>query len=135
MNTATLCECCERERGDEADWKIDQEGNDYCPECFDSLREALLMMVDKLPLRIGLCPACAPEFYYPLTDGEGLGCPTCGLEMVVYVRSRLPEGYQRGASFVPSLEIARKFKSEFGKWYGRSITRRYDYLNKERHDR
>lgn len=38
----------------------------------------------KLPERIGLCPEHAPEFYYPLADGEGLMCPSCSLTMTVY---------------------------------------------------
>jgi hypothetical protein len=43
-------------------------------------------MPDKLPRRIGLCPLCAPEFYYPLADGEEVKCPQCSLVMVVYER-------------------------------------------------
>ena len=40
-----------------------------------------------LPRRIALCPDCAAEFYYPLKAGEGLSCPVCSLEMVVYERA------------------------------------------------
>lgn len=40
----------------------------------------------KLPTRVGLCPEHQLEFFYPLADGEGPGCPVCSLEMSVYVR-------------------------------------------------
>lgn len=39
-----------------------------------------------LPKRIALCPEHAPEFYYPLKDGESLTCPQCSLGMIVYER-------------------------------------------------
>ncbi len=57
---------------------------------------------DVLPQRIGLCPVCcAPsafeDFYYPLADGEGLQCPYCPEEMVVYSRTASEEEALRAA--------------------------------------
>lgn len=85
-----FCECCFREghRGDDG-WVLDGHGFDFCPECAAAWLAELAKMVAALPARIGLCPSCAPEFYYPLAAGENLICPTpdCGQTMVVYERS------------------------------------------------
>ena len=40
----------------------------------------------EIPERLGLCPEHADEFWYPLADGEGPGCPCCGMRMVIYMR-------------------------------------------------
>lgn len=87
-STIRVCECCEAEGGEE--FVVDQRGDSYCPKCAASLHAEMERMIEALPGRIGLCPQCAPEFYYPLKEGEGLRCPTpeCGLEMVVYERAR-----------------------------------------------
>ncbi len=39
----------------------------------------------QMPMRVGLCPEHRDEFWYPLADNEGLQCPCCTREMVVYV--------------------------------------------------
>lgn len=47
-------------------------------------RRAVEQKRANLPARIGLCPEHAPEFYYPLKDGESDSCPACTLSMTVY---------------------------------------------------
>lgn len=92
QSTLRICECCETERAADAPgWIVSRDGEDFCPECAESLVAELRRMVDALPKRIGLCPQCAPEFYYPLADGEGVGCPSahCSLDMIVYVREEV----------------------------------------------
>ena len=75
-----ICECCEQLWVANAPgWIVGGDG-----ECAASLRAELERHIAKLPQRIGLCPQCAPEFYYPLKDGEGLTCPVCPLQMIVY---------------------------------------------------
>ncbi len=89
----SVCEACERERKpDERGWYVGREGEDLCPECAEDLRGALKEQIAKLPERIGLCPECAPEFYYPLAPEERLTCPTpgCGLDMIVYAKAPVP---------------------------------------------
>lgn len=86
----SVCEACERVRKpDDRDWFVGREGEDLCPECAEDLRGALKEQIAKLPGRIGLCPECAPEFYYPLAPDEGLMCPTpgCGLDLIVYSKA------------------------------------------------
>lgn len=53
---------------------------DRCVRELDNKRIAL-------PKRIALCPDCAPEFYYPLVEGERPTCPVCSLDMAVYERT------------------------------------------------
>ncbi|HET7047889.1 MAG TPA: hypothetical protein VFI54_06415 [Solirubrobacteraceae bacterium] len=91
------CECCGDEQEPDCAPFVHTENGDFCPDCYASLQAETLRMVAKLPLLLGLCPQCADEFYLPLKDdNESRRCPTpgCDLELVVYVRSRLPEGYR-----------------------------------------
>ncbi len=82
-----ICVGCEHEkRPEETGWCVGREGEDLCPKCAEDARSILAEMVAKLPQRIGLCPSCAPEFYYALADGENLMCPQCGLTMAPYER-------------------------------------------------
>lgn len=81
-----VCECCDAEVERGADgWSQTMHG-DFCPDCTASLRAETERLIAALPTRIALCPQCAPEFYYPLQEGEGLLCPTpdCGMTMIVY---------------------------------------------------
>ncbi len=87
--SSVICEWCEREKvGNEGGWQVGREGEDVCGECADALLAEMKRQRAALPQRIGLCPTCAPDFYYPLAEGEEPTCPTpeCGLRMVVYER-------------------------------------------------
>lgn len=79
--TAFVCEACDREkRPEEHDWVIGSDGEDLCALCAETLDRLEREAIGRLPKRIGSRPEHAPEFYYPLGDGEGFGCP----QMVVY---------------------------------------------------
>lgn len=66
-----------------------EEARGLCDECVAELNEFERKRA-ALPKRIGLCPEHAPEFYYPLRDDEGTGCPMCSLPMSVYVQETRP---------------------------------------------
>lgn len=79
----------------------------------------------KLPERLGLCPDCAAEFYYPLAPDEDTTCPTpdCGLDMVVYTKVPGPGGGGRGDEAI----IARTLRLSEGEAVG-ALRSAYDAM-------
>jgi hypothetical protein len=91
MDCVVHCECCERKKGAAVGWVVGREGEDLCPDCVSGLNAEVARKIAELPGRIGLCPDCAPEFYYPLADDEDPSCPTpeCSHTLIIYEKARV----------------------------------------------
>lgn len=81
-----ICECCERRQqpGEQDGWAIDGEGSDFCPECWEGLRQQWQRLVDELPDVVGICP----EGKHPMGEGEVGTCPECGMLLVPYFKAK-----------------------------------------------